>query len=248
MRPRKNCRFIRAGLARAWRANRWVAAWSIDFSRYMRRIFRTDNESVRIQPGVVLGTVERKFRGRGRVFGPDPANRNVTTMGSVIALDASGSYWRKYGSARRHVESLQVVLADGTIMEVGRETLPHSRFGLANGESAGSNGHTDHVTEGSTNETESAPENTLELRRSELAQNLANIIAPNKELICQYSPKSLVNRCGYQLNDVLSDGEIDLARLLCGSEGTLALDHRGNGVDPNIAALSWHRVIVFRSP
>ena len=34
-------------------------------------------------------------------------------MGSVVAIDAGGSHWPRYGSARRHVEELQIVLADG---------------------------------------------------------------------------------------------------------------------------------------
>jgi hypothetical protein len=36
--------------------------------------------------------------------GPDPATGGVTTMGSVLALDNSGSNWLRYGSARRHGE------------------------------------------------------------------------------------------------------------------------------------------------
>ena len=42
--------------------------------------------------------------------------RSVTTMGSVVAIDAGGSHWPRYGSARRHVEELQIVLADGTVL------------------------------------------------------------------------------------------------------------------------------------
>src|SRR5215831_12679645 len=64
----------------------------VDFSRYMRRIVRTDSDSVRVQPGLIHAILNEHLRGQGRVFGPDPANSNVTTMGSVIALDASGSY------------------------------------------------------------------------------------------------------------------------------------------------------------
>src|SRR6478672_9710700 len=75
----------------------------VDFSRHMRRILRTEAESVRVQPGVVHALLNQHLQSFGRVFGPDPANSTVTTMGSVIALDASGSYWLKYGSARRHV-------------------------------------------------------------------------------------------------------------------------------------------------
>ena len=52
----------------------------------------------------------------------------VTTMGSVVAIDAGGSHWLKYGSARQHVRSLQIVLADGQVMEVGREPVAGPQF------------------------------------------------------------------------------------------------------------------------
>ena len=96
----------------------------VDFSRYMRRIIRTEPESVRVQAGVVHAILNQHLRAFGRVFGPDPANGNVSTMASVIAIDGSGSYWPIYGSARRHVQSVQVVLADGTVAELGCEPLP----------------------------------------------------------------------------------------------------------------------------
>src|SRR5215467_11181034 len=63
----------------------------VDFSRYFRRIIRTDPESVRVQAGVVHAVLNQHLRAFGRVFGPDPANGNVSTMASVIAIDGSGS-------------------------------------------------------------------------------------------------------------------------------------------------------------
>src|SRR5688572_17022965 len=95
----------------------------IDFSRHLRRVIQTDAESVRVQPGLVHERLNDHLRQYGRHFGPDPAMSRVTTLGSVLALDASGSHWLKYGSARRHVLSMQVVLADGEVLEVGRELL-----------------------------------------------------------------------------------------------------------------------------
>ena len=108
----------------------------IDFSRYMRGIVSVDEESVRIQPGVVHARLNTLLRGRGRQFGPDPSMSNVTTMGSVIAIDAGGSHWLKYGSARRHVQRLQLVLADGAVMEVGREPLTAGQSGSPNAQGA----------------------------------------------------------------------------------------------------------------
>src|SRR3954470_5153374 len=91
----------------------------VDFSRYFRRILADEGHRVRVQPGVVLENLNRHLRQSGRLFGPDPATRSVTTMGSVVAIDAGGSHWPRYGSARHHVDELQVVLADGTVLVVG---------------------------------------------------------------------------------------------------------------------------------
>src|SRR6476659_11333742 len=101
----------------------------LDFSRYLRRIVSDDGDTVRVQPGVVLESLNRYLRRSGRLFGPDPAMRSVTTMGSVVAIDAGGSHWPRYGSTRHHVEELQVVLADGTVLRVGRHSAGHLGHG-----------------------------------------------------------------------------------------------------------------------
>lgn len=165
----------------------------IDFSVHFRRVLATDADSVRLQPGVVHERLNGHLRLHGRLFGPDPAMSHVTTMGSVVALDGCGSHWMKYGSARRHVRSLEVVLADGSTMDAGQEPL-------IDGAS-----HDPHP------------------RKRELINSLAALLKQNAEVILRHQPKSLVNRCGYQVADVLQDGHLDLAKLLTGSEGTLAL-------------------------
>jgi FAD/FMN-containing dehydrogenase/Fe-S oxidoreductase len=169
----------------------------LDFSRYMRRIVSTEGDYVRVQPGVVLARLNQHLLPFGRVFGPDPANSPVTTMGSVISIDASGSHWLQYGSARRHVASLQVVLSDGTVIEIGREPL------------APSNG-------------DGQPEKH-DARKRLLVTQVADLLVQNTELIERRQPKTLVNQCGYQLSDVLSPTHLDLGRLIAGTEGTLAI-------------------------
>ncbi len=94
----------------------------IDFSRYMRRWRMQDNHQVVVQPGVVLASLNRDLRARGRLFGPDPATRSVTTMGSVIAQDASGSHLLRYGSARDNLKSLQIVTSSGELLEISQHT------------------------------------------------------------------------------------------------------------------------------
>lgn len=94
----------------------------LDFAFYMRRVLEVKDDLVRIQPGIVHAELNRTIAPFGRLFGPDPATRSVTTMGSVLALDGSGSHWPQYGSARGRVERMQIVLADGSVIEA--ENVP----------------------------------------------------------------------------------------------------------------------------
>ncbi|MEZ6089662.1 MAG: anaerobic glycerol-3-phosphate dehydrogenase subunit C [Pirellulaceae bacterium] len=89
----------------------------LDMSRYMRRWYRLDERLIRVQAGVVLAQLNRELNKFDRLYGPDPQARSVTTMGGVLSLDASGSHWLRYGSARSTVQSLQVVTAGGQIAE-----------------------------------------------------------------------------------------------------------------------------------
>jgi FAD/FMN-containing dehydrogenase/Fe-S oxidoreductase len=164
----------------------------LDFSRYMRGILAVDGATVRVQPGVVHARLNLYLRTLGRQFGPDPSTTSVTTMGSVIAIDGGGSHWLKHGSARRHVLKLQIVLADGSVLEVGREPLT----------------------------TENLDPTT---RKGQLLAPLESLVRREMRTIRQYQPRSVVNRFGYQLTDVVTDDAFDLARLISGSEGTLAL-------------------------
>jgi Fe-S oxidoreductase len=54
-------------------------------------------------------------------------------------------------------------------------------------------------------------------------RRVAELLEREQAVIRAHWPKSWVHRCGYHVHDVLQDGHLDLARLLVGSEGTLAL-------------------------
>lgn len=164
----------------------------IDFASHMRRILATDDATVRLQPGAVHRTLNEHLASFGRQFGPDPAMSHVTTMGSLIAVNGSGSHWLRYGSTREHIQSLQIVLADGEVLEVGREPIHASHRG--NGTS----------------------------RKQELVYRLAAVLTRHADLIARSRPRSRVNRAGYAIFDALQDNYLDLPHLLCGSEGTLA--------------------------
>ena len=95
----------------------------VDFSAHMRRTLQINSDTVRVQPGVILSRLNRQLSAVGRCFGPDPATRSVSTMGSVLAIDASGSHWMQYGTARDKVVSMEVVLPDGKVITARKQSL-----------------------------------------------------------------------------------------------------------------------------
>ena len=166
----------------------------LDFAHSMRRILEVTPDRVRVQPGVPLSLLNERLAPLGRCFGPDPANRSVTTVGSAIAVNAAGSHWLKVGSTRQQVERLKVVLANGTEVELGEEELQEPTPG-------------------------EIPTETSQ----QLAQRVAALVRNHEGLIAERKPRALVNRSGYQLDDLLSGNRVHLARLLVGAEGTLGL-------------------------
>ncbi len=93
----------------------------IDFSQHMRRIeIDRDGGRVTVQSGAPLAVVNRALGHRGRWYGPDPVTRSITTMGGVLATNASGSHYLRSGSARDTIESLRIVTVDGELVELSR--------------------------------------------------------------------------------------------------------------------------------
>src|SRR5690606_10036934 len=72
----------------------------VDFSRFMRRTVAVNEDSVRVEPGVMLEELNRMLTAHGRYLGPDPATASVTTIGGMVGVNASGSHWRAVGSMR----------------------------------------------------------------------------------------------------------------------------------------------------
>ena len=95
----------------------------VDFSCHMNNVESIGDETVRVQPGVVRDRLNRILRPHGRYFPPDPSNTAVTTVGGMLAVDAAGSHSIRVGSTRDHVVSIETVLAGGTVVEFGEESL-----------------------------------------------------------------------------------------------------------------------------
>jgi len=93
------------------------AAWIVDCSRYLDHILRIDPEEqiAVVQPGVILNALNRQAAQYGLMFGPDPASAERASLGGSIANNATGAHSIRYGMAADHLLGVNVVLADGSL-------------------------------------------------------------------------------------------------------------------------------------
>ena len=91
----------------------------------MNRILeiRPDDELARVEPGVINADLSAAAAEYGLMYAPDPASYRISTIGGNVATNAGGLRCAKYGVTRDSVLSLDVVLADGTLITTGQETF-----------------------------------------------------------------------------------------------------------------------------
>lgn len=77
-----------------------------------------NNLNVRIQPGVRLCDLAADALTHGLMYPPDPGEK-TGSVGGNVSTNAGGMRAVKYGVTRDYVRGLEVVLADGTVMQVG---------------------------------------------------------------------------------------------------------------------------------
>jgi len=108
----------------------------VDFSRYNRQItdLNLEARTVRTGAGVVLDQLNDFLKPHGFCFGPDVATSSRATIGGMIANDSSGARVPVYGTTADHVVSQELVLADGSIQQIGpaHDTLRAQRDVIAN--------------------------------------------------------------------------------------------------------------------
>lgn len=108
----------------------------VEFSRYNRQITELNLEArtVRTGAGVVLDQLNAFLKPHGFCFGPDVATSSRATIGGMIANDSSGAHVPVYGTTADHVVSQELVMADGTIQQIGpaHDTLKPQRELIAN--------------------------------------------------------------------------------------------------------------------
>ncbi len=92
----------------------------IDCSKFLNQILELDVEGrrARVQPGVILDQLNRAAARHGLMFGPEVATANRANIGGMIGNNSAGSRSIVYGKTSDHVRSLNVLLADGSAIQV----------------------------------------------------------------------------------------------------------------------------------
>jgi len=88
-----------------------------------------ERRTARVEPGTTLAELNAAAAPHGLCFPVDPSSGEVCTLGGMIANNSGGSHTVLHGSTRAWVESLDVVLADGTAATTERgERERHPRL------------------------------------------------------------------------------------------------------------------------
>ncbi|MDA1215483.1 MAG: FAD-binding protein [Chloroflexi bacterium] len=166
----------------------------IDFSKYMRQILEVNQEEhwARVQPGVVVNHLSQAMGQYGLLYAPDPVSGTRATVGGGIGNNSCGTHSVIYGKTLDHVLEVEAVLSDGS----------RAHF---------------QPTEGVSLE-QKMLEESLEGRIYREVRRLAH---ENREEIERRFPKIQRRVSGYNLDEFVGDGPMNLARMAVGSEGTL---------------------------
>ncbi|MFE3113856.1 FAD-binding and (Fe-S)-binding domain-containing protein [Kitasatospora indigofera] len=169
----------------------------LDFRRHLGRVLSVDPERrvARVEPGTVLDDLQAAARPYGLRFGPDPSTHSRCTLGGMIGNDSCGAHSVAWGRTADNVETLDLLLADGTELTVGGPLSPAARGRLRE----------------------------LPGRPGEVHRALQELADQNLAALRQGMPQLPRRTSGYALDALLPERGHDLARALTGTEGTCAL-------------------------
>jgi glycolate oxidase len=87
----------------------------------MRRILELDVDNARavVEPGVVNLEFSNTIAATGFYFAPDPSSQRACTIGGNAAENSGGPHTLLHGVTVNHVTGLEVVLGDGSVIQLG---------------------------------------------------------------------------------------------------------------------------------
>lgn len=170
----------------------------LDMSGQLEGILEFDPAAHRVhaEPGVVLDALNAALAAHGQRFGPDPSSMDSCRVGGMVGNNASGVHHRMWGAVVDNVLSLRLMLSNGEVVA----TAP--------------------VKVGTPDHDARARGDTLEAR---IYREVPALIQQYAAKMKKNWPRQEKSSSGYRLDKALENGVFDLGKLVCGSEGTLAL-------------------------
>lgn len=89
-----------------------------NWERYM---VSEDASAITLEPGIVGARVNAILKPYGRKFGPDPASIGSCMVGGIVMNNASGMSCGTHANSDKELESVRMVLMDGTVLDTGDE-------------------------------------------------------------------------------------------------------------------------------
>src|SRR5690606_19472082 len=173
----------------------------IDVSKHMDQVLEVNVEErwARVQPGVVRDQLNKVLAPHELQFTPDVATTDRANVGGMIANNSAGTRSIKYGKSVDQVVSMRVLTMDGVELELG----PQDAAGLAS-------------------------KLALEGREGDIYRTVHRVTTEHADEIRARFPKVMRRVGGYNLDEFLGAGTpggppFSLGKLVCGSEGTLAI-------------------------
>jgi FAD/FMN-containing dehydrogenase/Fe-S oxidoreductase len=179
----------------------------IDYTKHVNRLLETDVDAATclVEPGIVLDELNRQLKPTGLWFPVDVSTSSRATIGGMTGNNSCGTRSIRYGIMRDNVLAIDALLADGTKAHFGEVPADFTRI--------------------------NAPDAARDLFR-----DLLRIGARDAGHIRRAFPEVSRRVGGYLIDALLAGapgaegqapgGRINLATILCGSEGTLALSER----------------------
>ena len=190
----------------------------VSFTEHLNKIHEVGTDYVSVQPGAYYRDVEMATLAKGLIFPSYPASKALCAMGGILNNNSGGEKTLRYGKTLDYVREVDMVCGDGnmyTFKEIWGDELI----------------------------------NTINNDMSfygEVHRKINQLVHDNWDEVHAAKPTVSKNSAGYYLWDIYNKekGSINLAKLICGAQGTLGLTTRMTlGLVPVLPFI--HTIVVF---
>ncbi|MBA3602952.1 MAG: FAD-binding protein [Parachlamydiaceae bacterium] len=168
----------------------------IDVSKYLKAIIEINygEEFVICEPGVIQDELNAQLSSHGYRLGPDTSTGNRATIGGMLANNAAGARSLHYGKMVDHVEEVLLALTNGELIRLKELSSEELQ------EKISQEGH-----------------------ESEIYKKVLGLREEYKDDILLHFPKIPRRVSGYNLDELIKNENLNLSKLIAGSEGTLGI-------------------------